>query len=573
MLPSSLWIVIVALLGEVDALATSKNHAFLRNTQQFGSGKALVPREGTIFKILQVADAHFGEDPDGTWGPEQDKKSTKVIEAVLDEEKPDLIVFSGDEITGEGLQGQSQIQKYWQRVVKPASDRGLKWTMVLGNHDVCQTQGCKHVVQRLEKPTVKVTLPQVAASNKGRGGRLNATAKSTAVPSAAEELAAKRKREEERREAEKEGLRKEKEAEERLARVMGEGVRDMYPDDEEYEAESKAHHKKEQAKKAEELGYEDEEAAYEAAEPTAAEAQEVGTPAEQAAEQEAKAVAKKSKALGVKPDGKPRPLVGPQPDPDVPPMALNPVPESAKGREQLMQYDMSYKDSWTGREGIYVSEGGGVTNYYLRLFKDDKDVSDDKPSAVLWFLDTGGGDTPETIKEDQVQWLHTASAALKKKYGPLPGILYMHIPSKDYLHVKAQDKSCFGYEDDFITPVMEDQGLLALLAAAEIDWLMVGHDHGNDFCCPVQVTAQPGEAPVRHSHWNVHLCFGRHTGWGGYSTAGMHTRGARVLEIDLSMASKFLKRNAGAPGINSWVRLESGMVTGKSPPIPQPTNR
>merc|ERR1719388_241688 len=101
---------------------------------------------------------------------------------------------------------------------------------------------------------------------------------------------------------------------------------------------------------------------------------------------------------------------------------------------------------------------------------------------------------------------------------------------------------------------------------------MVGHDHGNDFCCPVRVTAEESRS-VRNNFWNVHLCFGRHTGWGGYSTPGMHTRGARVLEIDLSMAKKFLSRAAGSPGINSWVRLEDGMTTGESPPIPQPTTQ
>jgi len=554
---TSVWVVGLAVLKEAGAFAKTKQRAFLHSTQQIGLAKGLVPREGTIFKILQVADAHFGEDADGTWGPKQDVKSTKVIEAVLDEERPDLVVFSGDEITGEGLQGQSQIQKYWQRVVKPCKDRGLAWTMILGNHDVCQTEGCEHVVQRLEKKTTRqITLPQFAASSNFTGGRTNTTIQSKAVPTAAEELAEKRRKEEEQREAAKEGLKKEKEAEERLARIMGEGVRDIYPDDTKYEKEAAKHEAKKKAEEAEEAGY--------AAPEETAEA-EVGGPAFEPG------APKKTKALGAKPDGKPRLIKSPQPNPDEPPMRNNLVPQQAKGREQLMLYDMSYLDSWTAREGAYISEGGGVTNYYLRLFKNDQDLMDDKPSAVLWFLDTGGGDTPETIKEDQVNWLHMASAALKKKYGPLPGILYMHIPSKDYLHINAQDNSCFGFEDDFITPVMEDQGLLALLAAAEIDWLMVGHDHGNDFCCPVRVTAQQGQAPIRNSFWNVHLCFGRHTGWGGYSTPGMHTRGARMLEIDLSMAKKFLNRAAGAPGINSWVRLENGMITGESPPIPQPT--
>lgn len=565
------WGIPLTLLGQARAFVKPKQRAFLSGAQKIGAPKGLVPREGTIFKILQVADTHFGEDPDGTWGPEQDVKSTKVIEAVLDEEMPDLVVFSGDQITGEGLNGASQIHKYWQRVVKPCQDRALKWSMVLGNHDVCQTKGCQHIVQRLEKETTnQLALAHVAGSSRTIGSRLNATVKGNAVLTPAEELAEKRKKEEEAREAAAEGLKKEEEAEERLAKIMGEGVRDIYPDEGTVDEDEKRF-KDPQGEKTEAEHEDTWGGVQDPAEtrPYHEEAEKEYKPHEEQAHKDHL----KKKALGHKPEKKMRPLVGAQPNPDAPPMKINPVPEHAKAREQLMQYDMSYENSWTGREGVFVSKGGGVTNYYLRLFKNDQDLFDDKPSAILWFLDTGGGDMPETIKEDQVNWLNTVSAALKSKYGPLPGIMYMHIPSKDYLHINAQDKSCFGYEDDFITPVMEDQGLLALLAAAEIDWLMVGHDHGNDFCCPVRVTAQAGQAPVRNSFWNVHLCFGRHTGWGGYSTPGMHTRGARVLEIDLSMAKKFLSRAAGAPGINSWVRLDNGMLTGESPPIPQPTTQ
>ncbi len=50
------------------------------------SRPALVPKPGQKFKIWQLADAHLGEDPGGSWGPEQDAKTIKVIEAVLDQE-------------------------------------------------------------------------------------------------------------------------------------------------------------------------------------------------------------------------------------------------------------------------------------------------------------------------------------------------------------------------------------------------------------------------------------------------------------------------------------------------------
>merc|ERR1740117_1890338 len=58
----------------------------------------LVPRAGASgFKVLQLADLHLGEDFGGTWGPEQDRKTLEAVEKVLISEKPDLVVFSGDQ--------------------------------------------------------------------------------------------------------------------------------------------------------------------------------------------------------------------------------------------------------------------------------------------------------------------------------------------------------------------------------------------------------------------------------------------------------------------------------------------
>jgi hypothetical protein len=45
-------------------------------------------RDGT-FKISVFSDLHFGENPWDTWGPEQDVNSTKLIETVLADERPD----------------------------------------------------------------------------------------------------------------------------------------------------------------------------------------------------------------------------------------------------------------------------------------------------------------------------------------------------------------------------------------------------------------------------------------------------------------------------------------------------
>jgi hypothetical protein len=60
--------------------------------------------DGGSFKIVQFADLHFGEGESTQWGPEQDLNSTRVMRTVLQAEAPvDLVVFSGDQLTGNNI--------------------------------------------------------------------------------------------------------------------------------------------------------------------------------------------------------------------------------------------------------------------------------------------------------------------------------------------------------------------------------------------------------------------------------------------------------------------------------------
>ena len=54
-------------------------------------------------KICQFADLHYGEAPNLVWGPQQDRNSTRVMNNVLIAEQPDLVVFTGDQITGNNI--------------------------------------------------------------------------------------------------------------------------------------------------------------------------------------------------------------------------------------------------------------------------------------------------------------------------------------------------------------------------------------------------------------------------------------------------------------------------------------
>lgn len=95
--------------------------------------------DGT-FKILQIADIHFGVRHevcrDVDWQSatnlcEGDTNSTLLIERWLDEEKPDLVVFSGDQLNGQksSWDEKSVMPKY----LTPIINRKIAWASIMGN--------------------------------------------------------------------------------------------------------------------------------------------------------------------------------------------------------------------------------------------------------------------------------------------------------------------------------------------------------------------------------------------------------------------------------------------------------
>lgn len=75
------------------------------------------------FRIAQFTDIHW--DP----ASENNHKTLEIIRLVLEEEKPDLVIYTGDVVTnGPSLKG-------WLDVTKPLIDSGIPWAVTLGNHD------------------------------------------------------------------------------------------------------------------------------------------------------------------------------------------------------------------------------------------------------------------------------------------------------------------------------------------------------------------------------------------------------------------------------------------------------
>ncbi|KAJ7066567.1 Metallo-dependent phosphatase-like protein [Mycena amicta] len=94
------------------------------------------------FKILQIADLHYSvaatkcrDTPPSLSciGGSDNSTAKTLISTILDIEKPDLVVFTGDQLNGQGTSWdpRSILAKFSREV----ATRSIPWTVVFGNHD------------------------------------------------------------------------------------------------------------------------------------------------------------------------------------------------------------------------------------------------------------------------------------------------------------------------------------------------------------------------------------------------------------------------------------------------------
>lgn len=78
--------------------------------------------DGT-FKIVQFTDTHF------KWGKKASQKAIECIIAVIDEEDPDFVIFTGDQVYSKG------VENSLRALTAPLIERAIPYAAVFGNHD------------------------------------------------------------------------------------------------------------------------------------------------------------------------------------------------------------------------------------------------------------------------------------------------------------------------------------------------------------------------------------------------------------------------------------------------------
>ena len=91
-------------------------------------------------KIIQFTDIHYDSQR-----PENSDKSLKMMDLVLDKERPEVVIFTGDVVVGKNTEND------WDEVLRPVNSRNIPFAIALGNHDDEQGLTINEIYQLMSK--------------------------------------------------------------------------------------------------------------------------------------------------------------------------------------------------------------------------------------------------------------------------------------------------------------------------------------------------------------------------------------------------------------------------------------
>ncbi|KAH8204510.1 hypothetical protein TruAng_001284 [Truncatella angustata] len=225
----------------------------------------------------------------------------------------------------------------------------------------------------------------------------------------------------------------------------------------------------------------------------------------------------------------------------------------------------------------------GISNYYLPVYDPSCCASGCAPELLLWFFDSRGGwyyqmldesgnqvGQPDWVDISVVNWFESTNQELVNRHGKvIPSLVFVHIPTNASLALQeiginphhqpginhdiplaqqaqgwcedgSNDTNCSygGQDGPFMYAIVSTPGLIAVFS---------GHDHGDTWCYKWD-SLLPGMIVEGNG---VNLCFGQHSGYGGY---GNWERGARQVLVTQEKLKNL--------EVDTWIRLESGNVVG-----------
>ncbi len=95
---------------------------------QLAHPDSLFFREDSTYKIIQFTDVHWESHQHGN------ASTLKVMNAVLEKEKPDMVVLTGDIVLSK-YKNFEELKLAWHEVTKSIIKHRIPWVVTLGNHD------------------------------------------------------------------------------------------------------------------------------------------------------------------------------------------------------------------------------------------------------------------------------------------------------------------------------------------------------------------------------------------------------------------------------------------------------